>query len=72
MIRVQTKNRDETHEIPVDELAEGFRNPIEHLIHVLETGEKLHGPLDPALCRIGQQIVDAAVRSVQEKRTVTL
>ena len=72
VIRVQTRKREETYEIPVDELAEGFRNPIEHLIRVLETGEKLHGPLDPALCRIGQQIVDAAARSAREKRTVTL
>ena len=72
VVRIQTRDLEETHEIPIDELAEGFRNPIEHLIHVLETGEKLHGPLDPALCRIGQQIVDAAARSVRERRTVTL
>lgn len=72
VVRVQTREREEPHEVPVDELTEGFRNPIEHLIHVLETGEELHGPLDPALCRIGQQIVDAAACSAKEKRTVML
>ena len=71
-VRLQTKDQPETHPIPVDTLAEGFRNPIEHLIHHLTMGCPLHGPLDPALCRIGQQIVDSAVLSAQEKRTVAL
>jgi hypothetical protein len=30
------------------------------------------GPLDPLLCRVGQQIVDSAVLSAQHKRTVAL
>ncbi|MBB6052323.1 Gfo/Idh/MocA family protein [Armatimonas rosea] len=72
VIRLQTRERPETHEVPVDTLAPGWRNPIEHLIHHLETGCALHGPLDPALCRIGQQIVDSAVLSARERRTVTL
>jgi predicted dehydrogenase len=72
VVRLQTRERPETHEVPVDTLAPGWRNPIEHLIHHLETGCALHGPLDPALCRIGQQIVDSAVLSAQERRTVTL
>lgn len=72
VVRVQTKDQPETHEIPVDTLQPGWRNPIEHLIHHLETGCPLHGPLDPALCRIGQQIIDSAMLSAKEKRTVTL
>lgn len=72
VVRVQTKDQPATHEVLVDTLAEGFRNPIEHLIHHLETGCALHGPLDPALCRIGQQIVDSAVLSARERRTVAL
>jgi predicted dehydrogenase len=72
VIRLQTRSHEETHEIPVDELKSGFTNPIDHLIHHLETGCALHGPLDPALCRIGQQIVDSAALSAREKRTVKL
>ena len=30
------------------------------------------GPLSPAICRIGQQIVDSAVLSAEQKRTVPL
>lgn len=72
VVRVQTLAHPETQEIPVDTLQPGWRNPIEHLFHHLETGCPLHGPLDPGLCRIGQQIVDSAVLSAQEKRTVPL
>ncbi|WP_369016142.1 Gfo/Idh/MocA family protein [Armatimonas sp.] len=72
VVRVQTKAQPETHEIPVDMLQPGWRNPIEHLLHHLETNCPLHGPLDPTLCRIGQQIVDSAMLSAKEKRTVTL
>ena len=72
VVRVQTKDQPETHEVPVDTLQPGWRNPIEHLIHHLETGCPLHGPLDPGLCRIGQQIIDSAMLSAKEKRTVPL
>ncbi|GAB4468615.1 MAG: Gfo/Idh/MocA family oxidoreductase [Armatimonadaceae bacterium] len=72
VIRVQTREQPETHEIPVDTLTAPRRNPIEYLVHCLETGEAVSGPLDPALCRIGQQIVDSAALSAQEKRTVSL
>jgi glucose-fructose oxidoreductase len=72
VIRVQTQDRPETHEIPVDTLAAPRRNPIEYLIHCLETGEPITGPLSPALSRTGQRIVDSAVRSAREKRTVPL
>lgn len=71
-VRVQTRAHPEGETVPVDQPAPGFRDPIEHLIHVLETGANLHGPLDPMLCRTAQRIVDAAARSAKEKRTVTL
>jgi glucose-fructose oxidoreductase len=72
IIRVQTKDRPEAHEIPVDTLEAPRRNPIEYLIHCIETGEEVTGPLSPRLSRIGQQIVDSAVLSAREKRTVKL
>jgi len=42
------------------------------VLHCKETGEAITGPLDPKLARIGQRIVDAAIRSAAEKRTVDL
>ncbi|MES2462730.1 MAG: Gfo/Idh/MocA family oxidoreductase [Armatimonadota bacterium] len=72
VVRVQTRERPEAYEIPVDTLDAPYKNPIEYLIHCLETGEPVTGPLSPALCRVGQQIVDTAVLSAREKRTVTL
>jgi glucose-fructose oxidoreductase len=71
-VRVQTRARPEAHEIPVDNLEPPHDNPINHFLWALETGSPVIGPLDPALCRIGQQIVDSAVLSAQEKRTVRL
>jgi predicted dehydrogenase len=72
VIRVQTAARPEATDMPVDDIQSPFQNPIQHLIHVLDTGAPLHGPLTPAMCRVGQQIVDSAVLSAQQKRTVQL
>jgi predicted dehydrogenase len=71
-VRVQTKRDRAGTELPVDILAAPHRNPVEHLIHHLETGEPLLGPLTAEMSRIGQQIVDAAIASAREKRTVKL
>jgi predicted dehydrogenase len=71
-IALQTRSRPEIHTVPVDTLAAPYRNPIEYVLHCLETGEAVKGPLDPKLCRIGQQIVDTAMLSAQQKRTVEL
>jgi glucose-fructose oxidoreductase len=71
-IRVQTADCPEGRLIPVDELQAPHRSAIEHLIHSLETGEPVKGPLTPALCRVGQQIIETAIRSAQEKRTLRL
>jgi glucose-fructose oxidoreductase len=71
-IRVQTLEQRAGFDLPVDKLQSPHRNPVEHLIHCLETGEPLIGPLTPELSRIGQQIVDTAMISAKEKRTVRL
>lgn len=71
-IRVQTAAHPDGEILPVDTLAAPRRAPIEYLIHCLETAEPVTGPLSPALCRIGQQIVDSAALSAREKRTVGL
>lgn len=71
-ISIQTRSEPDIHAIPVDVLEAPRRAPIEYVLHCLETGEPVKGPLDPKLCRIGQQIVDSAQLSAQLKRTVSL
>jgi glucose-fructose oxidoreductase len=71
-IRVQTVDRPEGFEVPADRLEAPYRNPIEYVLHCLATGEAPSGPLSPAMSRIGQQVVDSAVKSAAEKRTVPL
>lgn len=71
-VRVQTRARPEGFEVPVDVPAAPNRNPIEHVLHCLETGAPLIGPLTLEISRIGQQIVDTAWQSALQKRTLPL
>lgn len=71
-IRVQTSQRPEGYDLPAPALSAPFSNPIEYFIHCLERGQPVEGPLSPAVSRIGQQIVDTAYHSAQEKRTLPL
>lgn len=71
-IRVQTRDCPQGRDLPVDELKAPFDNPISYTLHCLETGAPIEGPLSPALCRVGQQIVDTAIKSAAEKRTIPL
>ncbi|MBA3943010.1 MAG: Gfo/Idh/MocA family oxidoreductase [Herpetosiphonaceae bacterium] len=71
-IRVQTAAHPEGQVIPVDQLQQPRQNPVQYMLHCIQTGEPIQGPLDPAICRIGQQIVDSAILSAHLKRTVPL
>jgi glucose-fructose oxidoreductase len=71
-LRIQTRAHPERSKVTLDEVPPPFHNPIQYLIHVLEGGEFLRDPLHPEIARIGQQIVDSAVLSAREKRTVPL
>lgn len=71
-VRVQTNEHPEGLVIPVDQLVAPYRNPIEYFVSCIENGKPIEGPLSPAICRIGQQIVDSAALSAQQKRTVEL
>ena len=71
-IFVQTESYPSGEAIAVDPLEAPYQNPIQYFIHCLETGTPVEGPLDPQLCRIGQQIVDTALASAQQKRTLDL
>ena len=71
-IRVQTRAHPEGEDVPVAPLEAPNRNPVEYVIHCITTGTPIEGPLSPAISRIGQQIVDSAILSAKEKRTVPL
>ena len=71
-VRVQTPHRPEGYDHPVDNPAPPNQNVIQYFVNCLETGQEPEGPLSPAICRIGQQIVDSAIRSARERRTISL
>lgn len=71
-ICVQTAGSPEGKAVPVDDVKPPYQNPVQYLIHCLEEDLPVEGPLSPAIARIGQQIVDSAVLSAREKRTVAL
>lgn len=72
VIHVQTREHPQAHTVPVDEVVAPFQNPVQYLIHCLESGVKVEGPLSPELSRKGQQIVDTAVASARKRRTLPL
>jgi glucose-fructose oxidoreductase len=71
-IRVQTRANPAGEVLPVDVLEPPHQNPIQYMIDRIVSGRPVEGPLSPAICRIGQQIVDSAVLSARERRTVAL
>ncbi|QDU64644.1 Glucose--fructose oxidoreductase precursor [Planctomycetes bacterium Pan216] len=71
-IRVQTADHPEGREVAVDSLETPHQNPVQYLIDCLERDVPVEGPLSPELSRIGQQIVDTAVRSAEEGRVLPL
>jgi predicted dehydrogenase len=71
-IRLQTRAHPEGEAAPSDVLKPPFQNPVQYVIHCLESGQPVRGPLSPELSRVGQRIVDAAVQSARERRTVPL
>ena len=71
-VRMQTRECPEGRTLPVDELKPPYQNPVQYLVHSLDNDLPIEGPLAPAVCRIGQQIVDTAYASAQAKRTLPL
>ena len=71
-IRIQTRSKPQGEVLPADRPQAPYRNPIEYMIDRMESEKPVDGPLSPTISRIGQQIVDAAVISAVERRTVTL
>ena len=71
-VAIQTRKHPEIRSLPVDTLEAPFRKPVEYVLHCREKGVAFDGPLDPALCRTAQRIVDTAALSARERRTLPL
>ena len=71
-IRLQTSPQSSGELIPVDQIEAPFDNAINYVVHCLQTGQPIDGPLGAACARVGQQIVDTAYQSSQQKRTLPL
>jgi predicted dehydrogenase len=71
-IRVQTRANEAGQDIAVDVVKAPNRYAIEYVVDCLENDRPVEGPLSPAIARIGQQIVDSAMLSARERRTVPL
>jgi predicted dehydrogenase len=71
-VTVQTRRKKEPHRIDAVEPKAPNQNPVQYLVHCLEAGVPLEGPVSPAISRLGQEIVDAAVKSAKLKKSVKL
>lgn len=71
-VRLQTRSSPEGELVPAEPLSSPERNPVEYVLDRISRDEPIEGPLSVELSRLGQRIVDAAVRSAREKRTVSL
>jgi predicted dehydrogenase len=71
-VTVQTRKKPEPHRVAAPATKPPHQNPVQYLIHCLEQDVPLEGPVSLEISRIGQEIVDAAVRSAKSKRTVQL
>lgn len=71
-IRLQTSEYPAGKEIPVEELLAPNNAAIPYFIDCIASGRAVEGPLSPQIARIGQQIVDTAYKSAQEKRSLSL
>ncbi len=71
-VTAQTRETPAATPVPVDVLPEGRRAPIEYMLARIADGQPIRGPLEPSLCLTAQRIVDSAVLSAAEKRTVEL
>lgn len=72
-VRLQDRATPEGREIPVDALSPPLQNPIQYLVHCVETDAPVEfGPVTPELCRDAQRVFDAARRSAAQGGPVDL
>jgi len=72
VIRVQTEQMPVIHEVPVDEMKPPYTDSVSYFLHRIEADQPVDGPLSASVSRIGQQIVETAVESARQKRTIPL
>jgi glucose-fructose oxidoreductase len=71
-VTVQTRRKPRPHRVAAPVVQAPNQNPVQYLIHCLDRGRPPEGPVSIRISRIGQEIVDAAVRSAKLKRAVRL
>ncbi|MEY2411217.1 MAG: hypothetical protein QOF48_3887 [Verrucomicrobiota bacterium] len=71
-ITVQTRKNPRPVRVSAPPPKAPHQNPVQYLLHCLDRGQPLEGPVSLPISRIGQEIVDAAVRSAKLGKTVKL
>jgi glucose-fructose oxidoreductase len=71
-VTVQTRRRPRPHRMAAPAPKAPHQNPVQYLLHCLDRDEPPSGPVSLSVSRIGQEIVDAAVKSARLKKTVIL
>ncbi|MCM2370109.1 Gfo/Idh/MocA family protein [Aporhodopirellula aestuarii] len=71
-IKWQNEWCDSGEWIDTNEILSPFHNPVQYMVDVIRSGAPIAGPLSVEISRIGQQIVDSALLSAEQKRTVPL
>jgi len=71
-VTVQTRKQPVPHVVAAPATKAPHQNPVQYLLHCLDKNVPLEGPVSLAISRIGQEIVDAAVKSAQLKKAVKL
>ena len=71
-VMVQTRARPEPSPVAADPLPVGRRNGVEYMLECVARQQPVTGPLDPDLCLTAQRIIDTAVLSARQKRTLAL
>lgn len=71
-VTVQTRREPRPHRTEAPAPKAPHQNPVQYLLHCLDRSQPLAGPVSVPISRIGQEIVDAAVKSVHLKKTVKL
>ena len=71
-VTIQTRQRPVACHVAAPATKAPHQNPVQYLIHCLQQSKPLEGPVSLRISRIGQEIVDAAVRSARLKRAVRL
>jgi glucose-fructose oxidoreductase len=71
-VTVQTRKKPLPHVVAAPATKAPHQNPVQYLLHCLDKNVPLEGPVSLPISRIGQEIVDAAVKSAQLKKAVKL